>query len=105
MRDLNGKDALVVGFLESSPDAQEFFARASAIVEQAVKAYLARGFKDLAVGFGCTGGQHRSIYFAERLAKELAAKFPVRLEVRHLEQEKRDAAKRLTNSAGGPQVS
>ena len=52
--------------------------------------YQQRGFKSLSVWFGCTGGQHRSVYLAEQLARHLRARGGVEVEVRHRELEKVD---------------
>jgi hypothetical protein len=57
------------------------------LIDQTVENYQTRNFTDLIVAFGCTGGQHRSVYCAERLAKHLRETFPVNVEVRHLAQE------------------
>jgi UPF0042 nucleotide-binding protein len=79
----------VIDYLEALPEAHAFFRDASALVEASVRRYLERGFTDLMVSFGCTGGQHRSVYFADRLAKEIGARFPVQVEVEHVQQEKK----------------
>jgi RNase adaptor protein for sRNA GlmZ degradation len=57
-------------------------------VDSSVNNYQRRGFKNLMVSFGCTGGQHRSVYLAERLAERLRGKPGVEVVVRHLELEK-----------------
>ena len=64
-----------------------FLNHAGALVEQSIKAYLDRGFENLMVSFGCTGGQHRSVYCAEERAKYLEDRYNVTLVVRHIEQE------------------
>ena len=65
---------------------QEFLAHIYDIVDYSVSKYLARGFKNLMVSFGCTGGQHRSVYSAEHLASHLTEKFGVRVILTHREQ-------------------
>ncbi len=88
-KSLTGRDKAVIDYLEALPEAHAFFRDASALVEASVRRYLERGFTDLMVSFGCTGGQHRSVYFADRLAKEIGARFPVQVEVEHVQQEKK----------------
>jgi RNase adaptor protein for sRNA GlmZ degradation len=53
------------------------------LVENAVKNYLARNFRNLSVSYGCTGGQHRSVYMTERLAGYIRANYKVRVVVSH----------------------
>jgi len=72
-RDLTGKDAAVAEYLAKQPAADEFYQHALAMVEASVRSYQARGFEHLTVYFGCTGGQHRSVYMAEKLARQLGA--------------------------------
>jgi aminoglycoside/choline kinase family phosphotransferase len=84
-----GRDKAVIDYLEALPETQAFFSDASALVEAAVRRYLERGFTDLMVCFGCTGGQHRSVYFADRLAREIGSRFPVDIEVEHVIQEQK----------------
>jgi RNase adaptor protein for sRNA GlmZ degradation len=57
-----------------------------ALVDASVKRYIERGFSNLQVCFGCTGGQHRSVYSAQHLAEHLNKKFGVRVELVHREQ-------------------
>src|SRR5271155_979896 len=68
---LTGKDAPVIEYLNQQESVQQFLAHATSLVEACVNTYQRRGFKHLMVSFGCTGGQHRSVYLAEQLAKRL----------------------------------
>jgi RNase adaptor protein for sRNA GlmZ degradation len=87
-KQLTGKDEPVIEYLQQQKEAATFFSHASALVDAAVSNYQSRGFKNLMVSFGCTGGQHRSVYFAEQLAKHLHDR-NVRITLRHLELEKK----------------
>jgi RNase adaptor protein for sRNA GlmZ degradation len=62
-------------------------------VDASVSSYQHRGFKNLMVSFGCTGGQHRSVYLAEQLARHLRASGGVDVVVRHIELEKMELGK------------
>ncbi|HEX8696291.1 MAG TPA: RNase adapter RapZ [Longimicrobium sp.] len=85
--DLCGCDEPVIGFLEEIPQVEEFWKHVKGLVENQVGAYLTRGFTALSVWFGCTGGQHRSVYFANRLAAHLRKQFPsVNVVVTHREE-------------------
>ncbi|MGH9716437.1 MAG: RapZ C-terminal domain-containing protein [Candidatus Acidiferrales bacterium] len=84
---LTGKDAPVIEFLDQQPRAHEFLGHALSLVDASVRAYRSRGFTSLTVSFGCTGGQHRSVYFAEQLAKRLCGRSGVEVVVRHIELE------------------
>ncbi|TVQ85789.1 MAG: phosphotransferase enzyme family protein [Bacteroidetes bacterium] len=83
---LTGKDADVIEYLENEPAVGEYIDTTSRIVERSVDAYLERGFTHLMVCYGCTGGQHRSVYSAERLAEQLAQKFDVTIDLQHVEE-------------------
>src|SRR3989442_10677229 len=83
-RNLTGRDAGVVDYLMQQESAHQFFANVLSLVEASVNAYQNRGFKNLMVSFGCTGGQHRSVYFAEQLAKHFSGKTGLDVVVRHL---------------------
>ena len=83
-----GKDAEVITHLNEQKSVQQYFANARAIVDESVMAYQARGFRDLMVSFGCTGGQHRSVYLAEQLARHLRGMNGVNVAVRHISLEK-----------------
>jgi len=81
---LTGQDDAVIAFLESESAVRDFVGHVFALIDQTVENYQQRNFTDLSVAFGCTGGQHRSVYCAERLARHLRDRFPVNVEVRHL---------------------
>jgi aminoglycoside/choline kinase family phosphotransferase len=85
--ELCGLHEPVVGFLESVPEVEQYWEHVRALIDSQVETYLTRGFTSLTVNFGCTGGQHRSVYLAERLARHLAEKFPAaNVEVSHRER-------------------
>ena len=86
-RAYTGKDRPVIEFLEREPAVDTFLDHARAIVGQSVDKYLERRFTHLSVAFGCTGGQHRSVYCAERMAQWLRAQYPqVTVDVVHRER-------------------
>jgi aminoglycoside/choline kinase family phosphotransferase len=85
---LTGKDAPVIDYLNQQDGVNEFLAHAASLVNASVRNYQHRGFKNLMISFGCTGGQHRSVYFAEQMAKQLHGRKDVKVIVRHLELEK-----------------
>ncbi|MBN2279097.1 MAG: phosphotransferase [Candidatus Marinimicrobia bacterium] len=80
-----GKDSDVIDFLADKNDVQEFLEKVFAVVDMAVDNYLERKFTHLMVGFGCTGGQHRSVYCAEKLAEHLMEKYELKADVSHME--------------------
>jgi aminoglycoside/choline kinase family phosphotransferase len=84
---LTGKDAAVIEYLDRQESVHRFVASVNALVDESVSVYQQRGFKHLMVSFGCTGGQHRSVYLAEQLAKHLRDTKQVDVVVRHREQE------------------
>ncbi|HSB82122.1 MAG TPA: RNase adapter RapZ [Candidatus Methylomirabilis sp.] len=84
---LTGRDDVVVAFLEREAAVRDFLGSVFALIDRTVENYQIRNFTDLLVAFGCTGGQHRSVYCAEKLAQHLREQFPVNVEVRHLAQE------------------
>jgi RNase adaptor protein for sRNA GlmZ degradation len=84
---LSGKDAPVIDYLNQQQSVHQFLAHALPLVDAHVSNYQERGFKHLMVSFGCTGGQHRSVYLAEQLAKHLRGRSGVDVVVRHRELE------------------
>ena len=84
---LTGKDTPVIDYLNQQESVHQFLASVKSLVDASVSTYQRRGFKHLMVSFGCTGGQHRSVYLAEQLAKHLRSKDGVEVVVHHREQE------------------
>jgi aminoglycoside/choline kinase family phosphotransferase len=83
---LTGRDKTVKDFLEQQTRIQEFLNSAFDIVDITVEDYLKRNFESLVISFGCTGGQHRSVYAADALARHLRNKFKVKIILHHREQ-------------------
>lgn len=84
---LTGQSREVELFFEKEPAVEAFLDQAQQLVDQSVKKYVERGFSNLLVSFGCTGGQHRSVYCAERMAAWLGEKHPeIQLVLVHREQ-------------------
>ncbi|HEX2395727.1 MAG TPA: RNase adapter RapZ [Bacteroidales bacterium] len=92
-KEFNGKDKPVIDFLESKTETGEFIGHIFPLIFNAVENYTKRGFTHLMVSFGCTGGQHRSVYFAERLAAELKVKTKANIVVVHNELGKKSTNK------------
>jgi aminoglycoside/choline kinase family phosphotransferase len=87
-KSLTGRDAPVIGYLQQQESVHQFLASVFSLIDATVENYQQRGFKNLMVSFGCTGGQHRSVYLAEQLAKHLRHRSGVEIVVRHVELEK-----------------
>ena len=83
---LCGLDEPVIKFLEDDGEIFPFLENAYALVNAHVQRYMERGFSNLMVCFGCTGGQHRSVYSAQHMAEHLNQKFGVKVELVHREQ-------------------
>lgn len=77
MRAFTGRDRIISDYLDASSEVNQFLGNVFNLVGKAVENYAQRGFSDLSVSFGCTGGQHRSVYCAEKLATFLAERFPL----------------------------
>ncbi|MDR3326540.1 MAG: phosphotransferase [Prevotellaceae bacterium] len=80
-----GLDSSVKEFIENSTGIEDFIKNVYSLIDSHIKIFLERGFWHLSVFFGCTGGQHRSVYCAELLAKYVKAKYPVNVKLRHRE--------------------
>ena len=86
-KELSGKDLEVQKFLEEKSEIEIFLNSVKALVDQSVRIYLKRGFTNLSINFGCTGGQHRSVYSAEKIVEYLQNNFPVNVVLIHREQQ------------------
>jgi len=84
---VTGRDAPVIEYLEQQENVRQFLAHVMALVDASVDNYQQRGFKNLMVSFGCTGGQHRSVYLAEQLAQHLRQRNDIHVIVQHRESE------------------
>lgn len=82
-----GKDIEIQQFLEQKSEIGVFLNAVKQIVDQSVKVYLEREFTNLSVSFGCTGGRHRSVYSAEKIAGYLRNNYPVNVVIKHREIE------------------
>jgi RNase adaptor protein for sRNA GlmZ degradation len=71
LRPLTGRDAEIIQYFSNLPQVEKFIGSAIELVTSHADAFIQRGFSHLMVSFGCTGGQHRSVYCAEQLAKKL----------------------------------
>ena len=85
---MTGKDQPVIDFIESNGEAAAFLNNAFNLVDAHIGRFLERGFTHLQVCFGCTGGQHRSVYCAEKMADHISQKFgQVNVELIHRERQ------------------
>jgi len=84
-----GRDKDVIDFLAGKPEVSDFLEKIFALMDQSVGVYLQRGYTHLMVNFGCTGGQHRSVYCAEQLKAYLEENHPVNVVLKHRELNKK----------------
>jgi len=82
-KELTGRNKEVIFFLENESTVKNFLENVSKISEVSIKNYIERKFTSLVINFGCTGGQHRSVYSAEKLSTLLKNKFDINVEVNH----------------------
>lgn len=94
-KEYHGRDRSVMEFLERQTRMQTFLNSVFDMVDISVEEYIKRGFSNLAVNFGCTGGQHRSVYAADALARHLRNKYKVKIELHHREQEEKNWINKL----------
>jgi hypothetical protein len=95
---MHGRDKSVMDYLEQQTRMTEFLNSVFDIVDITVEDYIGRGFESLTVSFGCTGGQHRSVYAADALARHLRNKFKVKIELKHCVQEEKNWQNPLTGN-------
>jgi aminoglycoside/choline kinase family phosphotransferase len=88
---LTGRDTPVIEYLNQQESVHQFLASVMSLVGASVSNYQQRGFKNLMVSFGCTGGQHRSVYLAEQVAKRLRGRSGIDVVVTHRELERMEA--------------
>ena len=82
-----GRDWEVAEYLIEKPQTHVFLDHVKGIVGQSIDNYLERHFNNLMVSFGCTGGQHRSVFFAQSIADWIKANYPsVQVKINHIEQ-------------------
>ncbi|MBQ0150359.1 MAG: phosphotransferase [Bacteroidales bacterium] len=86
-KSLTGMDREVIRFLESRGEVSAFLENIYGIVDPHVERYIQRGFDHLQICFGCTGGQHRSVYCAEAMARHLHEKYDIKVVLTHRERE------------------
>ena len=84
---LTGRDVPVIDYLNQQGSVHQFMASAMSLVDASVNEYQRRGFKNLMVSFGCTGGQHRSVFLAEQLANKLRGRSGIEVILHHRELE------------------
>ena len=87
---LTGRDKPVKDFLEQRTKMPDYINSVFDIVDISVADYINRGFSHLMISFGCTGGQHRSVYAADALARHLKNKFHVKIDLRHTIQDEKN---------------
>ena len=92
-KQLTGRDAPVIEYLTQEQSVHQFLASVMSLVDASVSNYQQRGFKHLMLSFGCTGGQHRSVYLAEQVAKRLRNRPGVEVVITHRELERMEVEK------------
>lgn len=86
-RSKTGRYHEVQEYLEAQEETKRFLTNALGLVSQSVENYISRGFNALDIGFGCTGGQHRSVYCATQCSQFLSDRYPVTVELHHVQLE------------------
>lgn len=83
---LHGKNQEVIDFFKQNTEIDNFVNDAFNVVKYNIENYIERKFESLVINFGCTGGQHRSVYSAETIAKKITEKYRVKIIITHIEQ-------------------
>jgi RNase adapter protein RapZ len=99
-KEIHGRDLAVIEYLERQTKMQDYLNSIFDIVDISVEEYIKRGFNNLSVNFGCTGGQHRSVYAADALARHLKNKYNVKVELCHREQEQKNWVNKIEMKQG-----
>ena len=86
-KSFTGRDKIIIDYLENEKEVKEFERNVFKVVEQSIENYLERGFTSLMINFGCTGGQHRSVFFAEKLTKHIKSKYNIEVVLKHCEKD------------------
>lgn len=89
-KNLTGKDKSVIEFLETKSRINDFLEDSFTLIKPAIENYVERKFKNLSISFGCTGGQHRSVYCAEKFAEKLKSNFDIDVHLVHNELNNED---------------
>lgn len=85
-KSFTGRDKIVIDYLEKEKEVLNFEKNTRKIIEQSIENYIERGFTNLMINFGCTGGQHRSVFFAEKAAKQIKSKYQIEVDLNHCEK-------------------
>lgn len=81
---LTGMDEPVIEYLDKKPEVNHFLTNVYNIISQTIDNYIKRDFTHLMVSFGCTGGQHRSVYCAEWLYNRIIEDYNIKIEMNHI---------------------
>lgn len=98
MKCKTGRDKEVIDYLEQQTQMPEFLHSVFDVVDITVENYIKRGFDSLYVNFGCTGGQHRSVYAADAMARHLKNKFNVKVKLNHWVQDEKNWCNETINN-------
>lgn len=90
LKKYTGLDNPVISYMEQYPEVKEFLDNVINVVSISIENYIERNFTNLMINFGCTGGQHRSVYCAEKFAKLIKEKYNVAIEIIHTNRDKWD---------------